>query len=75
MDEYAEYLYKRRPHYRDIDTGDISEQEKIRKNLNCKSFNWFMKEIAFDLVKKYPPIEPSDLSNGKVIFTIYFINN
>ena len=26
MDEYAEYVYTRRPHYRDMDPGDISQQ-------------------------------------------------
>lgn len=66
MDEYAEYLYRRRPHYRDIDTGDITKQKEIRENLKCKPFKWFMQEVAFDLVEKYPPIEPPDISNGKV---------
>lgn len=66
MDEFAEYLYQRRPHYKNIDTGDISKQKKIRENLKCKPFKWFIQEVAFDLVKKYPPIEPPDISNGKV---------
>lgn len=66
MDEFAEYLYLRRPVYRNINIGDISEQKKIRQNLNCKPFKWFIQEVAFDLVKKYPPVEPPDLSNGKV---------
>lgn len=66
MDEFAEYLYLRRSHYRNINTGDISKQKKIRENLQCKPFKWFINEIAFDLIKKYPPIEPPDISNGKV---------
>lgn len=66
MDEYAQYLYLRRSHYKNIDTGDITEQKKIREKLKCKSFKWFMQEVAFDLVEQYPPIEPTDLSNGKV---------
>ena len=66
MDEYAEYLYKRRPHYRSINTGDISDQLAIRKKLNCKPFSWFMKEVAFDLTKYYPPVEPEDLASGNV---------
>lgn len=69
MDEYAEYLYNRRPHYKNINTGDLTEQKKIRKNLNCKSFKWFIKEVAFDLVKKYPPVEPQNIANGKVCTT------
>lgn len=66
MDEYAEYLYLRRPHYRKIDTGDITKQKNIRRNLNCKPFKWFMHEVAFDLVEKYPPIEPPDVFKGKI---------
>lgn len=66
MDEYAEYLYKRRPHYRNIDTGDITEQLAIRERHKCKSFKWFMTEVAFDLVKVYPPVEPPDMAWGEV---------
>lgn len=69
MDEYAEYLYKRRPHYRKIDPGDLGPQREIRKKLNCKSFKWFINEVAFDLVKKYPPIEPPDYGYGLVNVT------
>lgn len=64
MDEYATYLYNRRPQYKSIDTGDISDQLAIRKKLNCKPFSWFMKEVAFDLSKYYPPVEPEDLASG-----------
>ncbi|XP_072941507.1 N-acetylgalactosaminyltransferase 6-like [Epargyreus clarus] len=66
MDEYAQYLYKRRPHYLNIDTGDISEQRALRKRLKCKSFRWFMTQIAFDLVHKYPPVEPPPFAEGKI---------
>lgn len=66
MDEYAEYLYKRRPHYRKIDPGDLTAQKAIREKLKCKSFKWYMENIAFDLPLKYPPIEPPDLGEGEV---------
>jgi hypothetical protein len=68
MDEYKEYLYKRRPHYRNIDTGDISKQKELREKLHCKSFRWFMENVAFDLPKKYPPIEPPDFAQGEVCY-------
>lgn len=73
MDEYAEYLYKRRPSYRNIDPGNLTEQKAIRKRLNCKPFKWFMKEVAFDLTKVYPPVEPPDFASGKVSFLNYFL--
>lgn len=66
MDEYAEYIYKRRPTYRGIDPGDISKQVAIREKLKCKPFKWFMETVAFDLPKKYPPIEPPDFADGYI---------
>ncbi|XP_075234604.1 N-acetylgalactosaminyltransferase 6-like isoform X2 [Lycorma delicatula] len=66
MDEYAEYIYMRRPHYRTIDPGNLTEQKAIRRKLNCKSFKWFMTNVAFDLVKTYPPIEPPDFASGSI---------
>ncbi|XP_026747459.1 N-acetylgalactosaminyltransferase 6-like isoform X2 [Trichoplusia ni] len=66
MDEYAQHLYDRRPHYRKIDTGDISEQKALREKLKCKSFRWFMTQIAFDLTAKYPVKEPNPFAKGRV---------
>jgi polypeptide N-acetylgalactosaminyltransferase len=69
MDEYAEYLYKRRPHYRAIDPGDLTKQKALRDNLHCKPFKWFMEKVAFDLPLKYPPVEPGDFGVGEVLRT------
>ncbi|GIY38879.1 putative polypeptide N-acetylgalactosaminyltransferase 10 [Caerostris darwini] len=66
MDEYKEYLYLRRPHYRNLDPGDISKQRSLREKLKCKPFKWFMEEIAFDQPKKYPPIEPPNFASGEI---------
>lgn len=66
MDEYAQFLYKRRPHYLNIDTGDISEQKALRQKLNCKSFRWFMTQVAFDLTAKYPTVEPEPFGEGNI---------
>lgn len=67
MDEYKEYLYQRDPYkYESIDAGDLTKQKAIREKLQCKPFKWFMEEIAFDLPKKYPPIEPPDFAWGTV---------
>ncbi|XP_046647991.1 putative polypeptide N-acetylgalactosaminyltransferase 10 [Daphnia pulicaria] len=66
MDEYKEYLYKRRPQYRNLEVGDLSSQTEIRERLQCKTFKWFMTNIAFDLPKKYPPIEPPDFASGEI---------
>jgi hypothetical protein len=66
MDEYKEFLYLRRPHYRSIDTLDISPQLAIREKLKCKPFKWFMTEVAFDLEKHYPSVEPPNFGEGEV---------
>lgn len=66
MDEYKEFLYLRRPHYRSIDTLDISPQLAIREKLKCKPFKWFMTEVAFDLEKHYPSVEPPNFGEGEL---------
>lgn len=67
MDEYKKYLYDRNPdRYNNIDAGDLQKQKEIRERLKCKSFKWFMEEIAFDLPKKYPPVEPPDYAHGVI---------
>ncbi|CAG0918875.1 unnamed protein product, partial [Notodromas monacha] len=72
MDEYAEFLYRLRPKYRNIDPGNLSEQKAIRERLKCKSFRWFMEEVAFDLPEKYPPIEPPDFAAGEWLSLTYY---
>lgn len=66
MDEYKEFLYMRKPHYRHLDVGNLTDQKFLRKRLNCKPFKWFMENVAFDQPKKYPPIEPPDYAKGQV---------
>lgn len=80
MDEYKEILYKRRPHYYNAaDAGDISEQLALRERLKCKSFKWYMENVAFDLIEHYPLEEPSfaygAIRNLGVNFCIDTLNN
>ena len=66
MDEYAQYLYNHRPHYKNINPGDLTEQKAIREKLKCKPFKWFMTKVAYDLEDYYPPVEPPAFANGEV---------
>ncbi|KAI6175587.1 Polypeptide N-acetylgalactosaminyltransferase [Aphelenchoides bicaudatus] len=66
MDDYKKFLYKRRPGMERVDVGDLSKQKAVRERLQCKSFDWFMKEIAFDQDHYYPAIEPADSANGEL---------
>lgn len=66
MDEYKHYVYQRDDVYSSIDAGDLTEQIALRDRLECKSFKWFIEEVAPDLIKKYPPIEPNNYASGAV---------
>lgn len=67
MDEYKEFLYARTPgKYEKVDAGDISQQIAIREKLKCKSFKWFIEEVAPDLVERYPPLDPPDFASGAI---------
>ncbi|KAH8296284.1 hypothetical protein KR054_004056 [Drosophila jambulina] len=65
MDEYKNYLYSHGDGlYERVDAGDLTAQKAIRTKLKCKSFKWFMEEVAFDLMKTYPPIDPPAYALG-----------
>ncbi|KAI1726588.1 ricin-type beta-trefoil lectin domain-containing protein [Ditylenchus destructor] len=66
MDDYKEHLYKRRTAMARANPGDLSKQLAVRERLKCKSFDWFMKEIAFDQDRFYPAVEPPDGGNGEL---------
>ncbi|XP_035229701.1 polypeptide N-acetylgalactosaminyltransferase 35A-like [Stegodyphus dumicola] len=63
MDEYIENFFKVRPDARDKSYGDISSRIELRKKLQCKSFDWYMKNIYPELG---PPQVKSNLSAKKV---------
>ncbi|XP_030216841.1 polypeptide N-acetylgalactosaminyltransferase 10 [Gadus morhua] len=66
MDEYAEFIYQRRPEYRHLSAGDTSQQKELRARLGCKDFKWFMSQVAWDLPKHYPPVEPPAGAWGEI---------
>ena len=48
-----------------MNLGDVTEQKKVRDRLQCKPFDWFMKNIAYDMVKKFP-LPPKNKVWGEV---------
>lgn len=47
-------------------TGDLSKQHRLRANLKCKSFRWFMETIAFDIKDHYSHKYPETLGEGEI---------
>lgn len=64
-DEYKDYFYASRPESKALPYGDISELKKFREDHNCKSFKWFMEEIAYDITSHYP-LPPKNVEWGEV---------
>ncbi|XP_047019636.1 N-acetylgalactosaminyltransferase 7 isoform X2 [Helicoverpa zea] len=64
-EEHKEYFYTREPMARFLDMGDISEQLALKERLKCKSFGWFMQNVAYDVYDKFPKL-PKNIHWGMV---------
>ncbi|XP_036137993.1 N-acetylgalactosaminyltransferase 7 isoform X3 [Molossus molossus] len=64
-DEYKDYFYASRPESKALAYGDISELKKFREDHNCRSFKWFMEEIAYDITSHYP-LPPKNVDWGEI---------
>jgi len=58
-EKHKEFFYTREPMARFLDHGDISKQLAIKERLHCKSFQWFMDNVAPDMLLKYPELPPN----------------
>ncbi len=61
-DEYANYFYAIMPHIKNYEVGNVEERKLLRKNLECKSFKWYLDNI-------YPraPVPVKYLHVGRVL--------
>ena len=48
------------------DIGDLTERKAIIDRLQCKSFKWFMSEVAWDQNEHYPAIVPQPYAQGSI---------
>ncbi|KAK7598309.1 hypothetical protein V9T40_006544 [Parthenolecanium corni] len=58
-DKFKEFFYTREPLARYLDVGNISEQLALKDRLKCKSFEWFMENVAYDVYHKFPQLPPN----------------
>ena len=49
---YKEYYYAARPGARGFAAGDLTERKKLRQDLKCESFKWYLENV-------YPEMLPS----------------
>ncbi|ETN64529.1 n-acetylgalactosaminyltransferase [Anopheles darlingi] len=67
MDEYKQYIYDRDPErYARSDAGDLTKMKALREKLQCKPFEWFLKEVAPEILQLYPPVEPEPFASGAI---------
>nr|CAD7403303.1 unnamed protein product [Timema cristinae] len=58
-DKFKEYFYTREPLARFLDMGNITSQLALKQKLHCRSFQWFMDNVAYDVFEKYPELPPN----------------
>lgn len=55
LDEpYLSKFYSEHPTARNMDAGDVTERIALRKRLNCKPTQWYIKEVYPELLTKQP---------------------
>ncbi|XP_053659685.1 polypeptide N-acetylgalactosaminyltransferase 14-like [Anopheles marshallii] len=49
MDEFQNFFYEARPEAVPIDAGSITQQQHLRRSLNCRKFSWYLQNVFLDL--------------------------
>ncbi|XP_046343077.1 N-acetylgalactosaminyltransferase 7-like isoform X1 [Haliotis rufescens] len=57
--EFREYFYTREPTIRGYPVGDLTKQVAFKKEKKCRSFKWFMENVAYEVYDRFPPPPPN----------------
>jgi polypeptide N-acetylgalactosaminyltransferase len=66
FDDYKKYFYETdHARYDKIDAGDLTEELKIKEKLKCKNFQYYLDEVAPEILDLYP-IVPFYYATGNI---------
>ncbi|XP_029642743.2 N-acetylgalactosaminyltransferase 7, partial [Octopus sinensis] len=57
--EHKQYFYARQPSMEEYPILNISKQLEFKKEHECKSFKWFLENVANEVLDYYPPPPPN----------------
>ena len=63
--KHKKYFYTREPALLGVSVGNTATQKAFQATHKCRSFEWFMKNIASDVYTMYPP-PPANTAWGQV---------
>ncbi|XP_071079675.1 N-acetylgalactosaminyltransferase 7-like [Haliotis cracherodii] len=55
---FKEYFYRREPQIRGYPVN-ITKELKFREDNHCRSFQWFIDNVAYDIYNRFPPPAPN----------------
>ncbi|CAI9741530.1 Hypothetical predicted protein [Octopus vulgaris] len=64
-EDFKQYFYRREPSVEGYPVTNISDQLTFKKEHKCKSFSWFMDNIAYEVYDKFPP-PPENKAWGEI---------
>lgn len=66
LDDYKKYFYRTdQARYDAIDAGDLTDELNIKKKLQCKPFQYYLDEIAPEILQLYPLV-PCYYAGGNI---------